>query len=125
MDNANILIVDDDVEVLRLLKELLGRKVSSAIIATASNADAAQIAYRNNKDSLRVVVLDTEIGRTRGYELLDDLKQQGYAGKAVGLSGNTDSEHENNWSERGAVFLAKPPDTNRLTGYINDALKNN
>src|SRR3954464_7470970 len=73
VDNAHLLVVDDDARLRALLQRLLaepGRRVSIAADAAAARAQLASVAFD-------LVVLDVMMPGESGLELVDSLRRKG------------------------------------------------
>ena len=97
------LIVDDEPDVSGMLALYFNRKKIEGF--TAENGQQALQYYEADTSDIGVVVLDTDIGRERGWDVHDRLRTAGYQGIIIAMSGR-DCPKE--WKDRNVPFLAKP-----------------
>ena len=101
----NVLIVDDDAEIGRTLGHLLERRKHQVTLATRG-AEALVLAKSTPFD---IIVLDVRMPEMDGFETLRALREQGYAGGLVMLTGEGDVEDAVRASQLGADdYLPKP-----------------
>lgn len=85
-----ILLVDDDLTDARLVREILTRQDSDLTVIDAETCeDALRVADTAQIDC---IVMDEKLVRTRGSECVEHLRQQGYIGAFILLTGFPDSK---------------------------------
>lgn len=106
MDMANVLIIDDDIEYLSLLKEALEDKFKVNFASNLSTADGLV----KEHDLFDIVLVDEYIGDDKGSDWIASQKKAGKAGKSFVLySGLATEEAILNGLTCGADdFLSKP-----------------
>jgi CheY-like chemotaxis protein len=70
-----VLLVDDDAQILKMLRRLLLRRGNYHILTAASGEDALEISNRWPSE-VHILVTDVEMGSTNGLELFARLRQQ-------------------------------------------------
>ena len=100
-----ILIVDDEEQIRDLLIRLLKRNYDTL---SAQNGREALEISRGNSD-LSLVLMDTDMPGLNGYEVCKLLRDEGYNGIIIGMSGNHGIEYKKRWQEaRANDFIEKP-----------------
>ena len=101
----NILIVDDDAEIGRTLGHLLERRNHQVTLATRG-AQALTLATATSFD---IIILDVRMPEMDGFDTLRALREQGYTGGLIMLTGEGDVEDAVRASQLGADdYLPKP-----------------
>ena len=101
----NILIVDDDAEIGRTLGHLLGRRTHHVTLATRA-AEALALAKATPFD---IIILDVRMPEMDGFDTLRALREQGYTGGLIMLTGEGDVEDAVRAAQLGADdYLPKP-----------------
>ena len=83
-----ILIVDDDVAILKLMERVL-RDESYAVDVAASGEEARMLALVNEYDG---IILDLGLGDRHGFEILQELRRSGRRTPVLLYSGQSDTE---------------------------------
>ncbi len=116
-----VLIAEDDVQVRELTKEVLigyGYKV----IEAKDGVDAVQI-FNENKDEVKLLILDVIMPKKNGKEAYDEIKDIRPEVKAIFISGYTaDMIHKKGILEEGLNFISKPILPDELLRKIREVL---
>jgi len=114
-----MLLVDDELPVLRSLQRLL-RRENFPVIAASSGAEALQLLKENE---VAVVVSDYRMPEMNGVQFLDKVREIRPNTHRIILTGQADMESVIGAVNRGAVykFLTKPWQTEELTQELCDA----
>lgn len=125
---ANILIIDDDADTLRLIQMLFQK--SGYEPSVASNWDEVEINIQNIEKLKRrfdVVVLDLMMPKMSGFEIYEKLRLKlNPMPQVVILSARSSMEDMVKASDLGAVkYLVKPTKPEKLLEAIRTALSNN
>ncbi len=105
-DTYKVLLVDDDPTFLYIMRiHLQGSQRRHYETLQAEDGVLALSIYQANQTHIAAVLLDTEIGKQKGYEILDRLREENYQGPAAGLSSNQKFQTE--WEQRGTLFYLK------------------
>ena len=107
---ARVLVVDDDEGVRRQLRYLLEDEgYTVEVAATGSGALTAL-----EDDGFDVVILDVRLPDVSGIEVFEAFRRRANAAKTIIVSGYLVDEEIARAEHRGAHFLAKPVDSDRL-----------
>lgn len=122
MSGGHILVVDDEPEICRLLKEILEDEKYD--VSTAENAEAARHAFQQHRPDL--VLLDIWMPDTDGISLLKEWIRDGVAElPVIMISGHGTVETAVEAIRVGAYdFIEKPLSTAKLLLTIEHALQN-
>lgn len=114
---ANILIVDDDVDVLTALKDVVELELESCQVYSASNIEQAKLLAQDIK--LDVALLDIKLGQDNGLDLLSDLKSIHPDVSCVMLTAFRDNKYTVDAVRLGASdYLYKPINPDELIRTI-------
>jgi DNA-binding NtrC family response regulator len=117
---ARVLIVDDDPASRRLLEVRL--RPLECDVATAGNGEQALSAIR--KDLPDLVLLDLQMPRMGGMEVLRALRKEGIDVPTVVITAHGSIETARRGDERGAYdFITKPIDANHFDIVVRKALE--
>jgi len=117
-----VLIVDDDKEILSVLKKDLGKYSRAFSVLTAEDGQAAVEMLKRNKISL--VVTDLKMPKMDGLTLLTHLKNHYPDIFAIIITGYSTPENKKQAQKQGAVgFIEKPFATDDLAKRIFATLK--
>ena len=119
----HLLIVDDDVSILRLiekvLKKSLGTELTMESVITPSDAIA-----RIDQGDVELLITDLDMPGISGLDLLQRAKKQKPCTQVILLTGSTDSDSLLNALELGANdYLVKPVDLQMLEQLVSEALQ--
>ena len=115
--DVNILIVEDDPLVLKVVAGMLRAVGYSAI--TAQDGLEALEKYKENPDKVSLVLSDLAMPRMNGLQLTEELLADNPKMKIIIMSGYLQEEPEIDLDEFGlAAWLEKPMTAARLTAII-------
>lgn len=118
MGLKRILLVDDEVDVTRILAKRLGRRGYDC--ATAANGHEALQAME--KEAFPIVVMDVKMPVLDGMEALREMSTRWPAAQIILLSGHADMQLAVQAMSQGAFgYLMKPVDLEELLFKIEDA----
>ncbi|MBN1809157.1 MAG: response regulator transcription factor [Planctomycetes bacterium] len=120
MEPCRVAIVDDDEHLARLLSEyLVARGAESSSFRSAEDLLAADV--RN----FQAVVLDIHLPGIWGSECIFKLRNQGYSGLAIAITGHVDKWDREDLKDLGFDgFFAKPFEPADMVGFIFQNLGN-
>jgi K+-sensing histidine kinase KdpD len=119
-DKDSILIVDDDLDFLGIIRQILGKKGFE--VETAPSAGEAL--SRLKKRSFNAAILDISLPDADGTELLPGILEMQPEIIAIMLTGHSSVQNAVKSLNRGAfAFLEKPLDTENLISVINRGLE--
>jgi CheY-like chemotaxis protein len=102
---ADVLIVDDDEVFLKIIRHKLvvGQKNPPRIVTVTSAADAKRMLVDENK-KFGAVFLDKDFGdgKEDGISSLQVIRESGYEGVIIGVTGSSDDATKSQFSEKGA-----------------------
>ena len=118
--DIKILLVDDEIEVTKILSKRLGRR--GYCCATADNG--AICLEKLNEFPANIVIMDVKMPVMNGIEALGILVQKYPHCKVVLLSGHADMQMAVSAMSKGAFgYLMKPVDFDELFFKIEDAVR--
>ncbi|MCR5419629.1 MAG: response regulator [Lachnospiraceae bacterium] len=108
MDRSKVMIIDDNIEVLTLMKSLLGPVYD---VAAYTSGEEALIALSGSEEKPRLILLDISMQGMDGYEVLKRLKEDDENKRipVVFLTGMTDESSECKGLEADVVDYLKKP----------------
>ena len=118
---ANILIIEDEISIRNVLKNILLDENKNYLIDEAS--DGEQGINLLQKNDYGLVICDIKMPKLDGLEVLVKTKKQGIETPFIMISGHGDLETAVECIKKGAFdYISKPPDLNRLLTTIRNAL---
>jgi CheY-like chemotaxis protein len=102
-----ILVAEDDPRVRQLTREVL-ENYGYRVLEAVDGMDAVKV-FHDNKDDIRLVILDVIMPRKNGKECFTEIRKINPGIKAIFTSGYTaDIVHKKGILEEGLQFLSKP-----------------
>ena len=119
----NILIIEDDKSIRRVIKKILeGENKNYKIIEAIDGKDGL---IKINENQLNLILCDIKMPRLDGIDVLKYVKKNNLFIPFILLTGHGNVDTAVNAMKTGAFdFIEKPPDLNRLLISIRNALKN-
>ena len=119
----NILIIEDDESIRRVIKKILeGENKNYKIIEAIDGKDGL---IKINENQLNLILCDIKMPRLDGIDVLKHVKKNNLFIPFILLTGHGNIDTAVNAMKIGAFdFIEKPPDLNRLLISIRNALKN-
>lgn len=106
MGNANILIIDDEPGIRRLIKDFLARENMNVI--EAEDGSAGLIQFYANEDSLDLIILDVMMPYLDGFEVLKRIRETSSV-PVLMLTAKSEEESQVEGIEAGANdYILKP-----------------
>jgi PAS domain S-box-containing protein len=122
--SETVLIVDDEIHIVSMLKQILSRIGYKVISATTSSQ--AITLCKEFKDDIHLVLSDIIMPDMNGVELITLMRELHPEIKAIFMSGyTTNMAIESMGMEKNMVFLQKPFTFEELAHKIRDSLKTN
>jgi two-component system nitrogen regulation response regulator NtrX len=119
----HLLLVDDDISILRLLEKVLKKSLGDAI-TMESVVDARDAIARIDQGDVELLITDLEMPGVSGLDLLQRAKKQKPCTQVILLTGSTDSDSLLDALEMGANdYLVKPVDLQMLEQLVSEALQ--
>lgn len=120
---TKILIIEDEIAIRNVLKNILQDENKNFIIHEASNGE--QGINTLSKSEYDLVICDIKMPKMDGLEVLSKSKEQNIETPFIMISGHGDLETAVECIKIGAYdYISKPPDLNRLLTTIRNALNN-
>ena len=119
---AQILIVEDEVNIRRVLRKILIDIVKSIIVSEAvDGVEAISMVSENTYD---LILCDIKMPKKDGIEVLEYIQKVSPQTAVVMISGHGDLDTAVKAMRMGAYdYISKPPDLNHLLQTINAALQ--
>ena len=119
----NILIIEDDESIRRVIKKILeGENKNYKIIEAIDGKDGL---IKINENQLNLILCDIKMPKLDGIDVLKYVKKNNLFIPFILLTGHGNVDNAVNAMKIGAFdFIEKPPDLNRLLISIRNALKN-
>ena len=119
----NILIVEDEEAIRRVLKKVLSEDDSKNKIIEAS--DGVEAINKIKSENLELVICDIKMPKKDGIDVLNFLKTFDDKIPIIMISGHGDLKTAVMAMRKGAFdFIEKPPDLNSLLSSVRESLKN-
>jgi PAS domain S-box-containing protein len=119
--NETILIVEDDIQVRNLIKEVL-IKSGYAILEAVDGEDAISL-FIENKNAIRLIILDVMMPRKNGKEAYDAIQKVTPDPKVIFISGySADVILRKNILKKGSHFISKPISPTELLNMVRTVL---
>src|SRR5262245_32306356 len=116
---ARVIVVDDDAEIRSALEMTLGYE-GHTVRQAARGREALELI---GKEPFDLVLLDVKMPGMDGIEVLTRLRENGFSGSVIMISGHADIELAVKAVKGGAFdFLEKPLDQERLLLAVRNAL---
>lgn len=122
--SAKVLIVDDEPDIDRLMRQKLRRRVRTGEIELLSARNGVEaLAVLADHGDVRVAFCDIHMPQMNGLALLDALRERHPQIRAVMISAFGDAANREGARGRGAIdFLTKPLDLGRLEATLDRLL---
>ena len=119
----NILIVEDEEAIRRVLKKVLSEDDSKNNILEAS--DGVEAINKIKTENLQLVICDIKMPKKDGLDVLNFLKSYDDKIPIIMISGHGDLKTAVMAMRKGAFdYIEKPPDLNSLLSSVRESLKN-
>ena len=119
----NILIVEDEEAIRRVLKKVLSEDDSKNNILEAS--DGVEAINKIKTENLQLVICDIKMPKKDGLDVLNFLKSYDDKIPIIMISGHGDLKTAVMAMRKGAFdYIEKPPDLNNLLSSVRESLKN-
>ncbi len=120
----NILIVEDEEAIRRVLKKVLSEDDSKNNIMEAS--DGLEAINKIKTENIQLVICDIKMPKKDGLDVLKFLKSYDDKIPIIMISGHGDLKTAVKAMRKGAFdYIEKPPDLNSLLSSVRESLKNN
>ncbi len=108
MEKIKLIVVDDNVELVSMIKEYFSGHADISVVGTAKDGEEGMKLIRN-VDSYDVVLLDLIMPKKDGLEVLQDMRKENISKKVIVLTSYNTQEMIRKVSEMGVnYFMLKP-----------------
>ena len=119
MKKTNVLMIDDNIELVKMVKEYFKDNKEVAITLTASDGVEGLNLIENNQDEYDVIVLDLIMPNKDGMSVLKDMREKKLDKKVIVLTSFNTGEVIREASELGiSYFILKPFELTELEKRI-------
>ncbi len=125
MDKIKVLMIDDNVELINMVKEYFSSHANIEISLTANNGVEGIEKICKNEDSYDVILLDLIMPKKDGVSVLEDMKEKGLSKKVIVLTSYNAQEMIQKVSGLGiSYFILKPFELSDLEKRILECNRN-
>ena len=119
MEKLKLLVVDDRVEIVDMIKEYFKNRANIEVVHEAYDGVEALDYIENNQDSFDVMILDLVMPKKDGVGVLEELNKKGINKKVIVLTSYNTGEMIRRVSELGvSYFILKPFELQELEKRI-------
>lgn len=123
MDKIKLLVVDDNINLVEMIKEYFKNNNSIDVVYTAYDGDEAIKLIEKEKDNFDVMILDLIMPKKDGMYVLEEMKNRGINKNVIVATSYNANEVIRKVSEMNVnYFILKPFDLNDLEKRIKDAM---
>lgn len=125
MDKTKILLIDDNVELIKMIKEYFSNHAKIKVVKEAYNGEEGLEYIKNNQNNFDLMILDLIMPKKDGLTLLQDLKKLGIEKKTIVLTSYNTSDIIRKVSELGVnYYILKPFELSELEKKILEVADN-
>lgn len=125
MKKTNVLLIDDNIELVTMIKEYFTDHQSIAVVAEANDGEKG-LELIKDENLYDVAVLDLIMSKKDGLSVLEDMNKLGINKKVIVLTSYNSPEMIRKISEMGVqYFILKPFDLSELEKRIMDSVIDN
>lgn len=126
MEKVKLLVIDDNEELIELLKEYFSEQSGADIVLTAKDGKEGIEKIKNNLDKFNMILLDLIMPNKDGIEVLKYIKDEGIDKKIIVLTSYNAQNMIRNVAELGAdYFILKPFELDSLYEKVIEISNNN
>ena len=105
---VNLVLLIDDEDVVRLTTSLILKKLGVTVVAMSNGLEAFEY-YKNNSDSVDLIILDHHMPEISGLELFGKLKEFDDSVRVVISSGFVDDDEKAKFNDIGIFGMLNKP----------------
>lgn len=125
MDKIKVLMIDDNIELINMVKEYFSSHANIEITLTANNGVEGMDMIMNQEDSYDLILLDLIMPKKDGVSVLEEMKEKGLSKKVIVLTSYNAQEMIQKVSGLGiSYFILKPFELVDLEKRIIECNKN-
>ncbi len=126
MENIKVLMIDDNHELVEMVKEYFSSNKNIKLILTAHDGEEGLDLIKNSQDDYDVIILDLIMPKKDGVCVLEDMKRLGLNKKVIVLTSYNTQDMIRKVSELGInYFILKPFELAELEKRILECMNNN
>ena len=126
MKNIRVLMIDDNIELVGMIKEYFNNHASIKVVLDAHDGIEGIKKVKDNKDNYDIILLDLIMPRKDGIAVLEEMKSAGIDKKIIVLTSYSAGDMIRKVSEYGVnYFILKPFELQDLEQRIKDCFKEN
>jgi len=124
MNKIRVLMIDDNIELVSMIKEYFNNRASIEIVMEAHDGERGIELVKKYQDSYDVVILDLIMPKRDGLSILETMKQEQIDKKVIVLTSYNAQDMIRRVSELGTdYFILKPFELSDLERRIEDCAK--
>lgn len=110
MEKTNLLLVDDNVELVKMIKEYFSsNRAGIEVVYTASNGEECLERLKENEENIDLIVLDLVMPKVDGITVLEKMKKENIRKNVIVLTSYNNADIIRRVSEYGVnYYLLKP-----------------
>lgn len=121
MEKIKLALVDDNIELTRMIKEYFSSRASIEVVNVSSNGEEGIEYIKKNENEFDILVLDLVMPRKDGVYVLEEMQKYNINKKTVVLTSYNSQEIIRKVSELGVnYFILKPFDLSELEKRIKE-----
>lgn len=126
MNKIRVLMIDDNIELVSMIKEYFNNHASIEVVLEASNGEEGINLAKTCKQDYDVIVLDLIMPKKDGLSVLEDLRREDIDKKIIVLTSYNTQDMIRKVSELGVnYFMLKPFELSDLERRIEDCRESN
>ncbi len=121
MKKIRVLMIDDNIELISMIKEYFNNHASIEVVLEAHDGENGICVARNNQQDYDVIILDLIMPKKDGLSVLEDLRRENIDKKIIVLTSYNAQDMIRKVSELGVnYFILKPFELSDLERRIED-----
>lgn len=126
MEKIRVLMIDDNVELVSMIKEYFNNHASIQVVLEATDGEEGISLAKREQENYDVIILDLIMPKKDGLSFLEDMKKQNIDKKVIVLTSYNAQDMIRKISELGVnYFILKPFELSELEKRIEDCRENN
>ena len=123
MAKTRVLMIDDNIELVKMVKEYFSKEKDISIVLEAHNGEEGFNIIDKKRDEYDLILLDLVMPKKDGKSVLEDMKTKGIDKKVIVLTSYNTPDIIRKTSELGiSYFILKPFELKALEKCINEVM---
>ena len=123
MAKTRVLMIDDNIELVKMVKEYFSKEKDISIVLEAHNGEDGFNIIDKKRDEYDLILLDLVMPKKDGKSVLEDMKTKGIDKKVIVLTSYNTPDIIRKTSELGiSYFILKPFELKALEKCINEVM---